>query len=109
MLVLIPPPPQERPGYFGPYGGRYVPETLIPALEELEAAFWEAMADPGFLAEAGQHAELRRREVGLLRFLEEDGQELRVDVVADARLAPFGLVRGRGHGRRGRQSGAGAG
>ena len=32
---------QER---FGPYGGRYVPETLIPALDELEAAWLEAAA-----------------------------------------------------------------
>jgi tryptophan synthase beta subunit len=31
---------------FGPFGGRYVPETLIPALDELEAAFDGAMADP---------------------------------------------------------------
>ncbi len=51
MLTLISPPAQERPGYFGTYGGRYVPETLIPALEELEAAFREAMADPRFLTE----------------------------------------------------------
>ena len=36
---------------FGKYGGRYVPETLIPALDELEAAFSTAMADPGFVAE----------------------------------------------------------
>ncbi|MCS6962828.1 tryptophan synthase subunit beta [Thermoflexus sp.] len=51
MIRLISPPIQERPGYFGPYGGRYVPETLIPALEELEAAFHEAVNDPGFLRE----------------------------------------------------------
>jgi tryptophan synthase beta chain len=31
---------------FGPYGGRYVPETLIPALDELEAAWIEAREDP---------------------------------------------------------------
>ena len=36
---------------FGPFGGRYVPETLIPALDELEAAFDAAMSDPVFLAE----------------------------------------------------------
>ncbi len=36
---------------FGKYGGRYVPETLIPALDELEAAFTTAMADPSFVAE----------------------------------------------------------
>jgi tryptophan synthase beta chain len=36
---------------FGPYGGRYVPETLIPALDELEAAWVEARDDPGFQLE----------------------------------------------------------
>ncbi|HEY2603223.1 MAG TPA: tryptophan synthase subunit beta [Thermoleophilaceae bacterium] len=36
---------------FGPYGGRYVPETLIPALDELEAAWLEARDDPGFRLE----------------------------------------------------------
>ncbi|WP_347241589.1 tryptophan synthase subunit beta [Thermus sp.] len=44
------PLPNER-GRFGPYGGRYVPETLIPALEEVEAAYREAKKDPAFLAE----------------------------------------------------------
>ena len=39
--------PDER-GYFGEFGGRFVPETLIPALEELEAAYAEAMADAQF-------------------------------------------------------------
>jgi tryptophan synthase beta chain len=33
---------------FGPYGGRYVPETLIPALDELSAAWSEAREDPAF-------------------------------------------------------------
>jgi len=36
---------------FGAFGGRYVPETLIPALDELEAALDEAMADASFHAE----------------------------------------------------------
>jgi tryptophan synthase beta chain len=36
---------------FGPYGGRYVPETLIPALDELELAWIEARADDGFRRE----------------------------------------------------------
>ncbi len=36
---------------FGAFGGRYVPETLIPALDELEAAFDTAMTDPSFRAE----------------------------------------------------------
>jgi tryptophan synthase beta chain len=34
---------------FGPYGGRYVPETLIPALDELEREWLEARADPEFI------------------------------------------------------------
>ena len=33
---------------YGPYGGRYVPETLIPALDELAAAWAEAQADPAY-------------------------------------------------------------
>jgi tryptophan synthase beta chain len=39
---------QER---FGPYGGRYVPETLVPALDELTAAWDAATADATFTAE----------------------------------------------------------
>jgi tryptophan synthase beta chain len=36
---------------FGAFGGRYVPETLVPALDELDAAFDEALSDPAFVAE----------------------------------------------------------
>jgi tryptophan synthase beta chain len=36
---------------FGAFGGRYVPETLIPALDELEAAYATAQQDPSFRAE----------------------------------------------------------
>ncbi len=38
-------------GKFGPYGGQFVPETLMPALLELEAAYEDARADPRFEAE----------------------------------------------------------
>jgi tryptophan synthase beta chain len=38
-------------GRFGPFGGRFVPEALIPACAELDAAFRDAWADPGFRAE----------------------------------------------------------
>ena len=38
-------------GRFGEFGGRFVPETLIPACLELEAAFREAWADPAFRTE----------------------------------------------------------
>ena len=38
-------------GHFGPYGGTFVAETLIHALDELKAAYAEAQADPAFMAE----------------------------------------------------------
>ncbi len=38
-------------GHFGPYGGRFVPETLMAPIEALEAAYLEAKADPAFQAE----------------------------------------------------------
>ncbi|MCP3910151.1 MAG: tryptophan synthase subunit beta [Actinomycetia bacterium] len=38
-------------GYFGQFGGRFVPETLMPALIELDREFRAAWADPGFRAE----------------------------------------------------------
>jgi tryptophan synthase beta chain len=44
-------------GRFGEFGGRFVPETLVPACQELEAAFRDAWADQGFRAEL--HALLR--------------------------------------------------
>jgi tryptophan synthase beta chain len=49
-LHTAPSVPDSR-GRFGRFGGRYVPETLVPALEELEAAYHAAMADPSFKAE----------------------------------------------------------
>ena len=39
---------EGAPGYFGAFGGRFVPETLIAPLEELTAAFDEARNDPAF-------------------------------------------------------------
>jgi tryptophan synthase beta chain len=40
----------KLPERYGPYGGRYVPETLIPALDELERAWIDAWGDPAFRA-----------------------------------------------------------
>ncbi len=40
--------PDTRPGHFGPYGGRFVPETLIHALDELEAEYARARQDRAF-------------------------------------------------------------
>jgi len=41
----------DRQGRFGPYGGRYIPETLFVALDELEREYQRALADPAFRAE----------------------------------------------------------
>ena len=41
------------PGWFGPFGGAFVPETLIEPLRELEAAYAAARRDPRFKAELG--------------------------------------------------------
>lgn len=38
----------DKNGYFGPFGGRFVPETLIPALEELEKTYEQVKTNPVF-------------------------------------------------------------
>ncbi len=43
----------DTAGHFGPYGGRFVPETLMEPLRELEAAYQEARRDPAFRSELG--------------------------------------------------------
>ncbi len=68
--------PDER-GHFGSYGGIFVAETLIPAVEELDAAYKKYMTDPEFMAELDKdfqhyvgrpsplyHAERWSRELG---------------------------------------------
>ncbi|MBX3015813.1 MAG: tryptophan synthase subunit beta [Caldilineaceae bacterium] len=52
--------PDEN-GHFGPYGGKFVPETLMPALEELEEAYLQARNDKEFMAEL---AYLQRTFIG---------------------------------------------
>ena len=49
MSATVPTP--DATGHFGPYGGRFVPETLVHALEELEREYLAAKADPAFQAE----------------------------------------------------------
>jgi tryptophan synthase beta chain len=51
----------DESGRFGPYGGKYVPETLMPALDELEEAYLLARSDKDFMAEL---AYLQRTFVG---------------------------------------------
>lgn len=43
--------PTLLPAYFGEFGGQFVPESLIPALDQLERAFVDAMSDQAFLDE----------------------------------------------------------
>jgi tryptophan synthase beta chain len=43
----------DATGHFGPYGGRFVPEALVAAIDDLTAAFHETQADPAFRAELG--------------------------------------------------------
>jgi len=50
-MTKTPPAAGLRRGRFGAYGGAYVPETLVPALDELEAAAAEALADADFQGE----------------------------------------------------------
>src|SRR5258706_5486947 len=52
---------QRTPGRFGPFGGRYVPETLMAALEELERAYAQAKVDRAFQREL---ADLLRNYAG---------------------------------------------
>ena len=45
--------PDDR-GHFGPYGGRFVAETLMGPLEELEKAYKQYLNEPDFIAEFEQ-------------------------------------------------------
>ncbi|HXF60429.1 MAG TPA: tryptophan synthase subunit beta [Caldilineaceae bacterium] len=51
----------DESGHFGPYGGKFVPETLMPALEELEEVYLKARSDDEFMKEL---AYLQRTYVG---------------------------------------------
>ena len=51
MTSAVTTPIHASRGRFGPYGGQYVPETIMPALEELDAGFRAAMLDSGFQLE----------------------------------------------------------
>ena len=74
-------------GRFGGYGGVFVPETLVPACQELDEAFREAWADPTFRAELD----------GLLE--DYAGRRLFTPMgIAEARwpFSPLGLAQGGG-------------
>ena len=48
MSLVSHPDSPDALGQFGPYGGRYMPETLLPALDDLERTYREAREDPAF-------------------------------------------------------------
>jgi tryptophan synthase beta chain len=53
-MIDLPDPGRRDPdtrGYFGPYGGRFVPETLVAPIDELAEAYLEARRDPAFRGE----------------------------------------------------------
>ena len=54
--------PDER-GRFGPFGGRYAPETLVPALERLAAGVRQYLPDPAFQAELREKARAKGESV----------------------------------------------
>ena len=60
MLTPVRRDPDAR-GYFGPYGGKFVPETLVEPIEELQAAYFAVRDDEGFQA---QLASLLKHYVG---------------------------------------------
>lgn len=80
----------DKGGHFGRLGGRYVPEMLIPALEELEKAYEDAKRDPRFLADLMDlyenydgrptplyfAANLTKRLGGAKIFIKNEGQNL---------------------------------
>ena len=47
--------PEVAAGYYGPFGGRYVPETLVSPLDELTAAYESALCDPAFQTRVQRH------------------------------------------------------
>ncbi len=51
LLSAPAPVTPDATGHFGPYGGRFVPEALVAAIDELTAAFHATQADPAFTAE----------------------------------------------------------
>ena len=51
MTKTVAPPLPDAHGHFGPYGGRFVPETLMHPLQELEAEYFRAQQDPEFQRE----------------------------------------------------------
>ena len=63
--------PDNR-GYFGAFGGRFVPETLMTALKELGEVYEAARNDPGYREELSRHL---KEFAGRAQFLESGGDD----------------------------------
>ena len=70
-MSISTPQAEQILGHFGPFGGRFVPEALISALDELEAAHLSAQHDPAFQA---QLMELHRSYTGRPSIVTEDAR-----------------------------------
>ena len=56
----------DKEGHFGMFGGKFIPETLMPAVEELETAYGKAACDSGFQDELSDYLrEYAGRPTGL--------------------------------------------
>jgi tryptophan synthase beta chain len=73
---FLPPKVPDRQGHFGPYGGRYVAETLMPALSELEHAYDKARRDRSFRKELQFYLHEYAGRVTPLYFAERLTEEL---------------------------------
>ena len=91
----------DRTGHFGEFGGRYVPETLMPALLELEEAYMSIKDDSEFQAEfdyylrqyAGRpnplyYADRLTEELGGAKIYLKRLEKVRFDISENARLEP---------------------
>ncbi len=77
MSAIIEPTVPDAHGHFGPYGGRYVPETLMHPLQELEQEYFRSQKDAGFQKEfAVLSAGVLRATHAILYFAERLTREL---------------------------------
>ena len=59
----------DQNGFYGRFGGRFVPETLMTAVLELEKAYRESQADPSFQAELDFLKEKTSTTQGLIKLI----------------------------------------
>ncbi len=67
---------EEKKGRYGAYGGQYIPETLIPAVQELEQAYEKYKNEPGFQAELKELMDKYAGRPSLLYYAEKMTKDL---------------------------------